>query len=39
LDDIIKVDDMGGACSRHGRDEKCVKNGWKTLSEETTRKT
>jgi hypothetical protein len=24
--DKIKVEEIGGACSTHGRDEKCVKN-------------
>jgi hypothetical protein len=30
-------DEMGGACSTHGRDEKCIQYfGWKTWREETT---
>jgi len=23
--DLIKEDDMGGSCSTHGRDEKCIR--------------
>jgi hypothetical protein len=35
----VKEDEMGGACSSHGRDEKCIQHfGRKTWREETTRK-
>jgi hypothetical protein len=31
IDDLIE-DEMGGACSAHGGDEKCIQNfGWKDL--------
>jgi len=23
-DDLVKEDEMGGACSTHGRDKKCI---------------
>jgi hypothetical protein len=35
--DQIKKNEMGRACSTHGRDEKCIKYfGWKTGRKETT---
>jgi hypothetical protein len=38
---VIKSrDEMGGACSKHGRDEKSIENiSWKTGREETIQKT
>jgi hypothetical protein len=39
ISDQMKDDEMGGACSAHGVDEKCAYNmGWKVCREETTRK-
>jgi len=35
----IKEDEMGSVCSIHGRGEKRIHFGWKTLREETTWKT
>jgi hypothetical protein len=38
--DQIKEDEMGGSCSTHGGDEKCIQNfGWKPQGEETIQKT
>jgi len=38
--DQIKDNDIGGACSTHGRDEKYIQDfGRKILREETTQKT
>jgi hypothetical protein len=36
----LKEVELGGACSTHGKYEKCISLfSWKTLREETTRKT
>jgi len=36
----VKEDEMGGVCSTHGRDKKCMQDfGQKTRREETNQKT
>jgi hypothetical protein len=38
--DQIKKNEMGGACSKHERKERCIQNsGGETREKETTRKT
>jgi hypothetical protein len=38
--DEIREDEMGRACSMHGREEECIKSfGGKSKRKETTRKT